>query len=128
MTGTRGLRTGRDGFTLIEVTGALLIFAVGILVAVQLAGALSSQVETTALRAGVVSAAQQRLEEIDRLPYDSLSSGTDVDTTTIRGREFESTVTVSAFDTRIFAVEVVVEPLDWSGPSHSLTSYVFGPW
>lgn len=129
MTGLELGRGGRDGFTLIEVMGALVIFALGILIAVQLAGTLSLQVESTALRAGVVSRTQERLEELDRRPYDSLTFGTEVDTLTIRGRRFVRTTAVTDFDTRVIAVEVSVEPVQSEeGPSHSLTSYVFGAW
>jgi len=122
------LSRDRAGFTLIEVIGAVLFFALAVGMATQLAGSLSRQVERAALRAGVTSAAQERLEEMERLPYDSLTVGTTMDTITIRGREFASTREVTEFGTRVRSVRVSIEPVGGSGPSQELTGYVFGPW
>lgn len=128
MTSTRAAPRGRGGFTLIEVIGAVLLFALAVGMATQLAGTLSEQVERSALRAGVVSAAQERLEELERLPFDSLDVGTEVDTITIRGEAVVCTTVVSAFDTRVRSMTVTVGPADSDGPSQELTGYAFGPW
>lgn len=116
------------GFTLIEVVAALVVFAAGVLMAVRLAGGLSTQVRNSALRAAVVGTAQERMEELERLPYDSLTVGTTVEAVTIRGREYEVATSVGSYGRRVRSVEVVVRPEGEGGPSHDLLSYVYGPW
>lgn len=124
-----GRGEARLGFTLIEVIGALVIFAVGVLMAASLAGSLSVQVRDAAVRAEVVTAARERMEAMERLAYDSFDVGSDVEGLTIQGRDYERTTIVTAYGVRIRSVEVTVEPSEGSaGPSHSLLSYAYDPW
>ena len=119
----------REGFTLIEVIGALVIFAVGVLMAASLAGNLSLQVQDAAVRAGVVSAAQEKIEEMERTEYASLTVGTEVEDITIQGRAYQRTTVIADYATQTRSVEVTVEPASGSsGPSHTLLSYAFEPW
>lgn len=120
--------SNRIGFTLIEVTAALVIFAAGVLMTASLAGSLSVQVRKSGLRAGVVASTQEKMEAMERLDYDSFSVGSTVETVTIQGREYERTTVVTAYGTRTRSVEVTVEPVDSDEPSHSLLSYTYDPW
>lgn len=124
----RGTGAPRVGFTLIEVTAALVIFAAGVLMAASLAGSLSVQVRRSGLRAGVVMSAQEKMEEMERLDYDSFTVGSTVESLRIQGRDYERTTVVTSYGTRIRSVEVTVEPADSSGPSHDLLSYTYDPW
>lgn len=119
----------REGFTLIEVMGALLIFAMGVLIAVELSDALAAQVERAAVRSEVVTTVQERLDSLDRLPYDSLDVGTRIDSLSIRGHPYVCTTVVQDFGSRVRSLEVTVAPMETGGwPSQSLSSYVYDPW
>lgn len=120
-----------SGFTLIEVVAALVIFAAGVLGAVSLSGALAEQIEDSALRSEVVAVAQERIEELERLPHDSLvvSVGTGTQSLTIRGLSYTRTTTVSIFGTRTVSLEVTVAPDGGvSAPSQTLISYAYEAW
>lgn len=122
-------RAAEAGFTLIEVMGALLIFAMGVLIAIELSDALAAQVERSAVRAEVVTTAQERLDSLDRLHYDSLNLGTRVDTLLIRGHRYVCSTVVENYATRVRALRVSVDPVETAGwPSQSLSSYVYEPW
>lgn len=120
-----------SGFTLIEVVAALLIFAAGVLGSMNLSGALADQMEDSALRSEVVSVAQERIEELERLPYDSLlvGVGTGTQSLTIRGRSYTRTTIISTFGTRTVSMDVTVAP-DGGGsaPSQTLISYAYEAW
>lgn len=121
--------TAEAGFTLIEVMGALLIFAMGVLIAVELSDALAAQVERSAVRAEVVTTAQERLDSLDRLHYDSLDLGTRVDSLSIRGHAYLCSTSVEDYAPRVRALRVSVVPTTTGGwPSQSLSSYVYEPW
>lgn len=118
-----------SGFTLIEVMGALLIFAMGVLIAMELSDALAAQVERAAVRSEVVTSAQERLDSLDRLPYDSLDVGTRIDSLIIRGRRYVCSTVVQDYGSRVRSLEVTVAPVGTGGwPSQSLSSYVYDPW
>lgn len=119
------------GFTLIEVVAALVIFAAGILAAVNLAGSMAGQVEEAALRSEVVSATQERIAEMERLPYDSLlvAVGTGTQSLTIQGRPYIRTTVITLFNPRTVSLEVTVAPdAGASGPSQTLISYAYEAW
>ena len=131
-----GFRSPRDpegsgfparGFTLIEVIGAILVFAVGVLMAARLSGVLSTQIETSALRSEVVVVGQEVLDSLSVRDYAEVAVGTTVDTLTLRGKAFERTVAVSQVEPRLREVEVTVFPLV-AGPAFSATSYLAEPW
>ena len=119
----------QGGFTLIEVMGALLIFAMGVLIAMELSDALAAQVERAAVRSEVVTTAQERLDSLDRLAYDSLDVGTRIDSLNIRGRRYVCSTVVQDYGSRVRSLEVTVVPVGTGGwPSQSLSSYVYDPW
>lgn len=125
------MRRGVGGFTLIEVVAALLIFAAGVLGAVNLAGALARQVEESALRSEVVAVAQERIEELERLPYDSLvvGVGTGTQSLTIQGLSYTRTTVISLFNPRTVSLEVTVAPdADPAAPTQTLISYAYEAW
>ena len=116
------------GFTLIEVTAALVIFSVGVLMAVQLTGVLSIQLERAATRSEIVVAVQGRLDALSVLPYDSLVPGTEVDTLEVRGRPFVSTVRIIQFKPRIRELAVSMAPSSSPGPRYAAQIYANAPW
>lgn len=123
-------RIGRDGFTLIEVVAAFVIFAAGVLAALQLSAALASQVGRATIRSEVVTLAHERMEEVKATDYDDLSTGTEVEDLTVAGVDYVRTTVISSYADRTFALEVTVAPSDATSslPSQSLSSYVYGSW
>lgn len=120
-----------SGFTLIEVVAALVIFAAGVLAALNLTDSMAEQVGEAALRSEVVSAAQERIEELERLPYDSLlvDVGTGTQALTIQGQSYTRTTVISLFNPRTVSLEVTVAPdAGDAGPSQTLISYAYEAW
>lgn len=114
----------RRGFTLIEVIGALLIFSVGVIMVLQLTGALSRQMEYAAKSSELVVRAQERLDSLEALPFDSITVGTRQDTLTVRGIRFIRRATITSVTALLRKIDVTVTPLTaGQGPSVSSTSY-----
>lgn len=120
--------TRPGGFTLIEVLGAIVIFAVGVLVAARLSVGLSAEIENAALRSAVVVEGQELLDSLSAVPYDSLAVGSTSDTLILRNREFARHVTISESGPRVRGVKVLIEPLSPPAPVFSTTTYVFERW
>lgn len=119
----------REGFTLIEVIGALVIFSVGVLMVLQLSGALSRQMEYAAKSSELVARAQQRLDSLEATPFDSLVVATRQDTLTLRGTPYRMTTTVASVTAILKRIDVTVAPVtDGTGPAQALTSYTAAKW
>lgn len=119
---------GRRGFTLIEVLGALVIFSVGVLMVMQVGGALSTQMRTAGARSEIVVLANASLDSIEATPLDSLTMGTALDTVVAQGWTFQRTVTVTSLTAILARVDVTINPAGGSGPSHAVTSYTSAVW
>ncbi|HEX9886116.1 MAG TPA: prepilin-type N-terminal cleavage/methylation domain-containing protein [Longimicrobiales bacterium] len=120
--------TTRDGFTLIEIIGALLIFSVGVIMALQLSGSLATQIESAALRTEVVWLARDGLDSLETVVPDSLTTGTRGDTLVVRGRSYARTFTVALYSPLVHQLTVDLSPVTGSGPRHTARSFVSSPW
>lgn len=119
----------RGGFTLIEVIGALVIFSVGVIMVLQMTGALSRQMEYAAKSSELVVRAQERLDSLEALPFDSITVGTRQDTLTVRGIQYIRQATVTSVTGLLRRIDVSVSPLtSGAGPSVSSTSYAAAQW
>lgn len=118
----------RRGFTLIEVLGALVIFSVGVLMVMQVGGALSTQMRTAGARSQIVVLAHASLDSIEATPLDSLTVGTVLDTVVVQGWSFQRTMTVTSVTPILSRVDVTVAPSGGGGPSHAVTSYTSAVW
>lgn len=116
------------GFTLIEVIGALVIFAVGILMIMQVSGALTTQMRYAGVRSQIVALANEQLDSIESAPFDSITAGTAEDTVTVQGWSYRRRVAVTALTPVLARVEVELIRVDSLGPSHSVTSYTSAVW
>jgi len=117
------------GFTLIEVIGALVIFSTGVLMVIRLATALSARMEYSARTSAIVARAQERLDSLEALPFDSLTRGTDTDTLTVRGVRYILTAEVTEVTGLLYQIDVELAPsASGSGPSFSATSYSRAEW
>jgi len=117
-----------SGFTLIEVIGALVIFSVGVLMVIQVSGALGTQMRYAGTRSELVVHANERLDSLEAEPFASVSTGTSLDTLVIQGAEYECAVTVAALSPLLKRIDVSLTAVAGSGPSHSVTSYMSGSW
>ncbi len=116
------------GFTLIEVIGALVVFAVGVLMVVNLTGVLSLQMRTAGVRSAVSVAVWTRLDSLQALPYDSLQEGTREDTLMILGRPYRRTEIVLRSTALVKEAQVTVQPIGSTGPNQTASIFVLRPW
>lgn len=117
-----------DGFTLIEVIGALVIFSVGILMVMQVGGALTTQMRYAGARSQLVVLANERLDSIEALPFDSVDAGTEEDTVMVQGWFYRRRVTVTDLTPVLARIEIDMVRVDSVGPSHAITSYTSAAW
>jgi prepilin-type N-terminal cleavage/methylation domain-containing protein len=117
-----------SGFTLIEVLGALVIFSLGVLMVIQVSGALGTQMRYAGTRSEIVVHAAQLLDSLAAEPFASIAVGTKLDTLVVQGAEYMRTLEVATVTPVLKQVEVVLEPLVSRGPSHAVTSYVSAAW
>lgn len=124
-----GRGPNREGFTLIEVMGALVIFSLGVLMVIQLSGALSRQMEYAAKSSELVARAQERVDSLEAVPFASLAVGTTQQTVTVRGTSYRLTATVSAVTGVLKKIDVTLAPVTaGTGPSQGVTSYSAAKW
>ena len=69
-----------QGFTLIEVIAALVIFSLGVLMVLRLTSALTAQMEYAATSSELVVRSEEPLDSLEALPFTSLVLGTTIDT------------------------------------------------
>ncbi|NNM07138.1 MAG: prepilin-type N-terminal cleavage/methylation domain-containing protein [Gemmatimonadetes bacterium] len=118
----------KSGFTLIEVVGALVIFSVGVLALLSLTGALSVQLNQAGKGTSVSAEVQTKLDSLQTLPYDSLFPGMAEDTVEFQGERFLVRYLVTQATPLMREVQVIVEPVDGSGPELTASAFVSRPW
>ncbi|MGD8280289.1 MAG: prepilin-type N-terminal cleavage/methylation domain-containing protein [Gemmatimonadota bacterium] len=116
------------GFTLIEVIGALVIFSLGVLMVMQVSGALGTQMRYAGVRSELQVRVTETLDSLEAMPFSSLPTGSMVDTLTIGGIEYQVTAAISSVTTALKQIDVNVAPTGGQGPSYSVTSYATDPW
>lgn len=120
-------RTG--GFTLIEVIAAMVIFALGVLMVIDLNASLAERMAYAARTSTIVVRAHERLDSLESMPFDSLSTGVTTDTLTIDGRPYQATTNVELITALLYTVNVTLAPVaSGEGPSYTALSYVARPW
>lgn len=125
----RGFGPSRGGFTLIEVIGSLVIFSLGVIMVLQLTGALTRQMEYAAKSSELVARVQERLDSLEALPFDSVLVGSRQDTLTVRGIRYVQTATVTSVTGLLRRIDVSLAPqITGDGPSYSATSYAATIW
>lgn len=106
-----------------------MIFSLGVLMVIQLATALSARMEYAARTSAIVARAQERLDSLEALPFDSLTVGTHADTLTVRGVRYILTAQVTSVTGVLRQIDVELAPaVTGSGPTYSTTSYSTAEW
>ena len=124
----RSPRGDRAAFTLIEVMGALVIFTVGVLGALQLSGGLGERLDRAALRTRVVEAAHEQVDSLRSVGYASLAAGSTSSTVTLSNRSYRIDRTVAQYSPLVKRIAVTVEPVSGTGPAHSTASFLATDW
>lgn len=118
-----------NGFTLIEVIAALVIFAGGVLMVIQMSGSLSRQMEWAATASEIVVVAQARLDSLDFEAFADLNTGTTSETVTVQGKSYTLGTTVSTITALLKQIDVSMTPgTGVFGPSYATTSYAADAW
>jgi prepilin-type N-terminal cleavage/methylation domain-containing protein len=117
-----------DGFTLIEVIAALVIFTMGVLAVVLVTDTLSVRMERAALRSELALVGQERLDSLELVDYVDLTVGTTTSSASIRGETYTWKVIVSDSTALIRHVAVTGIPSSGSGPSFSGSAFVDRLW
>jgi Tfp pilus assembly protein PilV len=117
------------GFTLIEVVGALLIFSMGVLMVVQVSGALGFRMRYAGARSEIVVYANERLDSLAAESFASLTPGTTTSTISAEGMTFQRSVTITSVTPLLKRIDVSIAPTaGGEGPSHTVTSYSSAAW
>ncbi len=117
-----------DGFTLIEVIAALVIFSIGVLMVIRLSTALGSQMDYAATMSEIVTVAQARMDSLQAEPFDSLDVGTSSDTMSVRGVVYTQAVSVTLQTALLKEMSVSMTPPSSGHPTYSVTSYKANSW
>jgi Tfp pilus assembly protein PilV len=113
---------------LIEVIGALVIFSVGVLMVMQVSGAMGTQMRYAGVRSEIVVIANERLDSLEVVPLASLTAGTLTDTVVVQGMAYRRSSTVTSLTAVLARVDVSMLPVGGEGPSHAVTSYTSAVW
>lgn len=116
------------GFTLIEVIGALVIFAVGVLMVIQTSGALSNQMRHAARTSEIVVRAHEWLDSLEALPHSSLAPGTRTDTVVVGGIAYRRQAVLSRRTAVLMDITVTLEPVEGDAPSYTASSHAAAYW
>jgi len=118
-----------NGFTLIEVIAALVIFSGGVLMVIQMSGSLSRQMEWAGVASEIVVVAQARLDSLDAEPFADLTLGTTSETLTIQGKSYTLDTTITTVTALLLQLDISMTPgAGVSGPSYSTTTYAADTW
>ena len=117
-----------DGFTLIEVIGALVVFSLGVLAVMNLTGTLSVTMERAALRSELAVVGQERLDSLELVDYTNLSVGTTTSSAASRGETYPWNVIVSDSTALVRHGAVTGTPSSGSGPSFGGSAFVYRSW
>jgi hypothetical protein len=94
-----------------------------------LTGALSRQMRYAATTSELVVRAQEQIDSLESLAFDSLTLGTRLDTLTVEGVGYGRVVAVSMVTGLLYQLDVSMSPITaGEGPSYAVTSYSAAHW
>ena len=105
-----------------------MIFSVGVLMVVQISGALGTQMRYAGTRSELVVHAGQLLDSIAAAPFASVTVGTRLDTLVVQGAEYECTLEVASVTPVLKRIDIGLAVIAGRGPPHAVTSYVSDAW
>jgi hypothetical protein len=100
-----------------------------VIMVLQLTGALTRQMTYSARSSELVARAQERLDSLEALPFDSITVGNRQDTLTVRGLRYVRRATVTSVTGLLRRIDVSLTPqTTGQGPSYTATSYAAARW
>lgn len=106
-----------------------MIFSVGVLMVIRLTTTLARQMRYSGTDSELLVRAQERLDSLESLDFDSITAGTTTDTLTVEGTSYTRKVVVTAYTGVLYQIEVTLAPVTpGSGPTYSTTSYRAAIW
>jgi prepilin-type N-terminal cleavage/methylation domain-containing protein len=125
----RSLPPARRGFTLIEVVAALVIFSLGVLMVIRLTTTLERQMRYSATDSELVVRAEESLDSLDALDFDSVTAGTTTVGLTVQGTSYHRTVAITSVTGVLYRIDVTLSPVTaGAGPTYSAISYRAATW
>ena len=118
----------REGFTLIEVIGAVLIFSIGALMVLQITSSLSARTEYAAVGSTINVLGQQRLDSLSVLTFASVSAGSVTDTLTVRGIPYRRQLVVTQTSPLLKRLDLTLSPLTPGWPTFDASTYLRDSW
>ena len=118
----------QGGFTLIEVIAALVVFSLGVLMVVQVSGALGTQMKYAAARSEIVVLAHEDLDSLEATPFDSISAGVNYTIVTVEGLQYYRVSTVTEVTPVLYQIMVSLTSLKAGAPTYTRYSYASDDW
>ncbi len=100
----------------------------GVLMVIQVSGAMGYRMRYAGARSEIVALAQERLDSLEATPFTSLAPGTTTATLTIEGMEFQRSVTITNISPVLRRIDVAFTPTGGQGPTHTVSSYASAIW
>jgi len=89
---------------------------------------LTTQLRYSGARSEIVVVANEQLDSIESMPFDSITAGTVQDTVSVQGWVYQRIVTVTDLTPILARIDVSIQRTDSVGPSHALTSFTSAVW
>lgn len=119
---------GRQGFTLIEVLGAMVIFTSGVLMVLGLSETLQRQLSRSGIITEMSSVIGAQIDSLEAIEYDSLATGQTSASVSFQNRNFTLSRNVTQYSPLVKEVTVTLSANGWDGPTRSQSSYVVDEW
>lgn len=114
------------GFTLVEVMVALVILATGALAVTQLSLSVAILMQRSTAKTELITHAENRLEAVQSLDYDSIRAGVTEDTVSVRGKPYVRRITITEPNSRMREIRVDLRS-DVESLAYSALTYVVEP-
>lgn len=107
----------------------MVIFAVGVLMVIQLNSSLAARMSYAARTSAVVTLTHARLDSLESIPFDSLVASTSTDTLSVDGIAYVRTARVTLMTALLYSIDVSIAPASpGAGPSYSANSFAAVAW
>ena len=107
---------------------ALVVFSLGVLMVVQVSGALGTQMKYAAARSEIVVLAHEDLDSLEATPFDSISAGVNYTIVTVEGLQYYSVSTVTEVTPVLYQIMVSLTSLQAGAPTYTTYSYTSDDW
>ena len=117
-----------EGFTLIEVLGALMLFTGGVMMVMNLATSLNTQLARSGLITEMTSIVREQVDSLEAEGFDGLSVSSTTASLTVRGGSYTLTRAVTDYSPLVKQITVTLEPTSGTGPNRSYSTWVATSW